>query len=284
MNRDNRILQILITLFIVIPASGTPVTAQWTMGARNIAMGQAYTALPSDTWAIFHNPAMMDSSERRFSVFAIRYYGLKELEDHAAVISLPLSKLSESYNMIVSGGVHSYGYSLYRETRLLAGGAIRARPLRAGLTLRYNHLRISGYGSSGSMLFDAGLALEVAEGITLGYRWLNIFQDGFPPGGNDPDETPLYPTEMATGLSWRFAQGLLISTEILKDALHPFTIRSGLEVEVYPKVYIRGGWTSRPFTWSAGTGLQISAIIVSIAVQKHEVLGLSPGFNCTFTF
>ncbi|TVQ66169.1 MAG: hypothetical protein EA363_13265 [Balneolaceae bacterium] len=254
----------------------TPAQAQWSMGARSIAMGQAHTALPSDTWALFHNPASMRTGNTVLGFFTIRYYGIRELEDQAAVLSVPLHPFRKRNQMDVSmgAGFHTYGFDLYRETRAISGVALRLDRLRIGFSANYVHIRIDGYGSRGSPVFDAGVIAGLGNGFQIGYRISHILATD-----SGDWETDLHPSEMAGGISWNGMKGLLMAVDLVKDSLHPLSLRAGAEAELPGGLFLRGGWTSRPFTWSAGTGLQLNRIHGNLAVQKHDVLGLSPGID-----
>ncbi len=273
----------IVTMTALLCLTGliTSSRAQWSMGSRNIAMGQAYTALPDDRWAVFHNPALIDLEKRTLSLFSIRYYGLREIEDHAAVITGPaeLPFIGERTTSGVAAAVHSYGFELYRETQIRSGWSVRLQGLHFGISAKYVHIHIKDYSSSGSLLFDAGIAAELTKGLKAGYRMTNLF-----PYRDNRGEQPLHPVEYAFGFSWKAFAGIVLSADIVKDVLHPFSLRSGLEIEYFDGIFIRGGWTTNPFTWSAGAGFQWSRIRVGIAVQNHEILGLSPGFDCSLTF
>ena len=254
----------------------TPAQAQWTMGARSVAMGQAHTALPSDTWALFHNPASMSTENAVLGFFTIRYYGLRELEDQAAVLTIPLQPFRKRNRLDVSlgTGFHTYGFDLYRETRAISGVALRFDRLHIGFSANYVHIRIDGYGSRGSPVFDGGFIAGLGGGIQIGYRISHILATD-----SGEWETDLHPSEMAGGVSWNGMKGLLLAVDLVKDSLHPLSLRAGAEAELPGGLFLRGGWTSRPFTWSAGTGLQLNRIHSNLAVQKHDVLGLSPGID-----
>ncbi len=266
----------LLPGMLLIAVLITPAQAQCTMGARSVAMGQAHTALPSDTWALFHNPASMNTENAVLGFFTIRYYGLRELEDQAAVLSIPLHPFRKRNRMDVSlgTGFHTYGFDLYRETRAMSGVALRFDRLRIGFSANYVHIRIDGYGSRGSPVFDAGLTAGLGKSFRVGYRISHILTTD-----SGAWETDMHPSEMAGGISWNGMKGLLMAVDIVKDSLHPLSLRAGTEAELPGGFFLRGGWTSRPFTWSAGTGLQLNRIRGNLAVQKHDVLGLSPGID-----
>ncbi len=269
-------LSCILPGIVLIGIFATPAQAQWTMGARAVAMGQAHTAIPGDTWALFHNPASIDSENTILGFFTIRYYGLRELEDQAAVLTYPLQPLRKRNRLDVSlaAGFHTYGFNLYRETRAMSGAALRFERFRIGFSANYVHIRIYGYGSRGSPVFDAGLVAGLGNGIQIGYRISHIVSMD-----SGEWETDLHPSEMAAGISWNGMKGLLIAVDVVKDNLHPLSLRAGAETELPGGLFLRGGWTTRPFTWSAGTGLRINRIQGNLAVQKHDVLGLSPGID-----
>jgi len=279
-----RIFRLLPFTIVWLLLTGVSTHAQWTMGGRNIALGQAHTALPGDSWAIFHNPALISHSRKMTGFFAIRYYGLKELEDHAVFVSTPIPISSGAFSTALAAGAHSYGFELYRETQIRIGGSIRYEGIRAGLAAKYVHLRIHDFGSHGAVLFDAGLAVSLLESLTIGFRQVHLLHNGLSFRTTGSENNAHYPAEMAAGVSWQAIPPLLVTADVVKDVMFPLAIRTGVEAEIMNGVFLRGGWTSRPFTWSAGAGFQISRIETALTVQNHEVLGLSPGIDCTISF
>ncbi len=260
-------------LILGLPASAC---AQWSMGARSVAMAQAHSAIPVDLWAVFHNPAALHPKKTGLGFFAIRYYGLRELEDHAVTFSYPLKWLFASKNVsaTLAAGIHTYGFDLYRRTQSRVGMALHFDRFSIGFTANYAHLQIKGYGSRGSPLFDAGIIAKISKHFRVGYRLTNVFNAGNKGAGAD-----IHPAEMSGGISWNATAGVLITADVVKDLLHPVTLRTGTEISLPGGLYLRGGWTSLPFTWSAGAGIRIYRFSGNFAVQRHEVLGLSPGID-----
>lgn len=271
----------VLAILLLLSAFTNSARAQWSMGARNIALARAHTALPSDPWAVFYNPALIDQEHASAGFFAIRYYGLRELEDHAAVISLPSDIFSKLRKLPIaaSAGFHSYGFDLFRETQARFGISIQIDRILAGFSSNYNHIRIAGYGSRSSPVFDSGIIIELTDRLRMGYRISNLFQSG-----SGSSEIHTLPAEMSGGFSWYATPGLLLTADVVKDELHPLSIRTGTEVQLTENILLRGGWTTRPFTWSTGAGLQIAGFQGNFAVQKHEILGLSPGIDLMFAF
>lgn len=254
--------------------------AQWTMGGRNIAMARASAALAGDAWAIFHNPALIDPGHTRLGLFTMRYYGLKELEDQALAISIPLRSSPSDQSgsaAAVAAGIHSYGFKLYRETQIRAGGSFHWNRYKLGVNSRYVHRNIDHFGSGGFLLWDAGLGAELTRGVIAGFRILNIFHQG---AGDDA----WFPSEMALGISREQTRQWLLSAELVKDVMHPYSFRFGTEWNLADGLLLRGGWSTRPFIWTTGAGIYFSRIMVNFAVEHHDVLGLSPGIDCILIF
>ena len=64
------------------------------------------------------------------------------------------------------GGATVYGFELYRELSLALGGALIANDaLALGASVRWQHLRISGYGSVSGLSLDAGLRIALTDGL-----------------------------------------------------------------------------------------------------------------------
>src|SRR5699024_7053112 len=134
-----KFLLLIITGWLYLFNPSEIVKAQVVLGAREIAMGQATTALPGSGWAIFSNPAMMPEDRSTASFFAVRYYGLSEISDIAASVSYP-TRIG-----VLAAGVHRYGYDLFNESRLRAGYKHSVLGFHFGAVANYSHvMRVCG--------------------------------------------------------------------------------------------------------------------------------------------
>ena len=274
---NGKLIILLLFASAILPGD---LAAQWTMGSRNIAMGEAHTALVGDDWAVFHNPAMIQPDDLTIGVFAIRYFGLKEIQDHAAVFSLPLGSIIpvKPLQNALSAGIHTYGFELYRETNIRLGWSVSLSRVQTGVVVNYTHLRIEGYGSRGHPVINTGLGIHATSQLTAGVRVSNLLLTEI---GNS--QAGVFPAEIAGGISWDTHHRLVLSADIVKDVLFPVSLRTGFEAEPITGFFLRGGWISDPFIWTAGTGIELSGFLINMAVQQHHVLGLSPGFDFRFT-
>lgn len=262
-----------ITFLLCWAAGSGAVFAQINMGADALGMGQAVTAQTGSTWGIFSNPALMRSDKIAVGFYSLRNYGFSELTDVAAAASLP-SKYG-----IAGIGFHRYGDNLFNETRIRLGYAYSWKGLSAGAAVNYNSIAFGGpYGSGSAVGIDIGLAAKITEGLWLGARGTNV---------NKPEYRKIHedlPRELAIGLSYRFADTALISVDVVKDVRFEQALRGGVEVKIIEDLKGRVGITTQPNTYSLGLGYGKSSWGVNVAVQRHELLGISPGMDLNLFF
>jgi hypothetical protein len=267
------------TLLFLFGLTGE-IRSQNPMGAASAGMGMTGVSGSDPGWAVFNNPALMSTDENTVSFYGLRYAGFAELTDMAAAISL------QTPFGTVGAGVHRYGFELFSENRFLAGWKYSIERLHIGTTLTYHHIHQGGgYGSAGALGVDLGIMTEIATVLRFGARATNINQPAYGGSGNDNGVPGEYlPRELAAGLTYTATEALQLSAELVKDVRFPLSFRSGIQIGLIPSLYLRGGFTTRPGTWSTGLGYSFSRFSVNIAMQQHEVLGLSPGMDLTVRF
>ncbi len=256
----------LITIFALSLATSS--YAQFTMGSKNVAMGQAVTAMPDDRWAPFHNPALMPDHQHA-SFFGIRYFGLPELTDVAATTSY------HSGWGTVGAGMFTYGDERLRESQFRLAYGYEVFNVMLGASANLHHMNITGrFGSALAPSFDFGVAVEVYEGLIFGARATNFTRSTI-----GADESDL-PADLALGLSYQLMERALLVTELYKDVDFDPSFRGGLEVRVLDMLYLRGGLThDHPETFTFGLGIEQEYWTVNVAVEQHSKFGLSPGID-----
>ncbi|MDZ7771553.1 MAG: hypothetical protein U5K31_02265 [Balneolaceae bacterium] len=250
-----------------------PARAQAVIGARQVALGGAASALPGQRWSPFSNPALAPSDRPSLAFFAMRYYGFHELTDAAAVVHLPTGAGTWS-----AGGWH-YGFELYRELQLRLSWSLRLGALHLGVAAAGHRVSLGGgYGSQDAWSLDAGLAAELAPGLMLGARAANLSRSAWRTGGGSGD--PLH-RDLAAGVSWRMAPSTLLMIDLVKETRDPPFLRGGLEVTLLPGLYLRCGADARSGSLSGGLAYQTRRFGVDLAMQRHPdpLLGLSPGMD-----
>lgn len=251
----------------------TQASAQPTLGAREVALGQAATALPGSSWSIFGNPAMGNQESSSVSFFGLRYYGMQEITDMAAVINIA-SGLG-AFGL----GAHRFGDDLYNESRLRAAYKNSYEGFHLGLALTYHHVVMGGgYGTLGAIGIDVGLGAEVSQRLWIGANATNINRPAY---GSYMDIDEELARSLNIGFGYTLADAALVLMDVYKDVRFPISYRGGFEVEFLRYFRGRAGITTEPISFSGGFGYANRLWAVNIVVQKHEnpALGMSPGLD-----
>lgn len=252
--------------------------AQATLGAREVGLGQATTALPESGWSIFANPAMMDRTSNSVSFFGLRYYGLDEITDMAAAVNISTSVGSIGF------GVHRFGDDLFNESRLRVAFKNAYDGFHYGISVNYSHVVQGGvYGSSGAPGLDLGLAAAITQTLWIGAKATNINQPSY---GSYQELEEELARDLSIGFSYRLSDIALFSGDVYKDVRFTISYRVGIEVILFDYFSVRAGITTKPVTFSGGFGYTNRLWGVNIVVQQHEnpVLGLSPGLDLQVTW
>jgi hypothetical protein len=270
---SHRKLFILLLVYVWLGVLCIPPDAdgQAVLGARELAMGQATTALPNSSWSVFSNPAMISDQESTVSFFGVRYFGLAEITDMAATVNYPTDI------GVLSAGAHRYGYDLFNESRLRVGYKHAVAGFHYGFVLNYNHVvQGGGYGSAGAFGIDLGVAAPVIPRLWIGAKAINLNQPAY--GSLNDEELP---RNLSVGLSYFLSDIALFSAEVLKDVRFPLAYRSGIEVNIIAGLMGRAGITTAPQTFAAGFGYESRLWGAGVGVQRHEnsVLGYSPAID-----
>jgi hypothetical protein len=245
--------------------------AQDALGARELAMGQATTALPNSSWSIFANPAMISDEESTVSFFGVRYYGLSEVSDVAATVTYPTEF------GVFAAGAHRYGFDLFSENRLRVGYKNAISGFHYGIVINYSHVvQGGGYGSGGALGFDVGVAAPILSGFWIAAKATNVNQPAY--GSRNEEELP---RNLSVGLSYQLSDVALFSSEVFKDVRFPIAYRGGIEIHIIGGLKGRAGVSTSPQTFSAGFGYLGSFWSANVGVQRHEnnVLGYSPAID-----
>ena len=261
-----------ITLLLFLNLFGFDALAQMPMGADALSLGHTTTALQSNAWAMFGNPATMIKDRKVLSFYSFRSYGIIALTDIAAQISVP-TKLGTT-----GLGLHRYGDDLFSETRIRLGYSSQWEGVNFGIVVNYNIISFGGnYGSASALGLDIGVQTPVTEKVSLGARASNVNQPGY---NSDED----LPREMAVGFSYKLEERTFLLFDVVKDVRFPVSYRGGVEVHMIDNLVGRIGITTEPNTYSIGLGYNSANWKVNLGFQRHDFLGISPGLDINFLF
>lgn len=256
---------------ILLFCSSLELKAQAVIGARELAVGQAVTALQETSWAMFANPAMMPEDEKKVSFFGVQYFGFAEISDMAVSVTHPTSI------GVFGAGAHRYGYDLFSENRLRIGYKNSFLGFHYGAILNYSHVvQGGGYGSAGAFGVDLGLAALILSDLWIGAKATNINQPKYGSLNNEK-----LPRELSIGLSYRLSDIALFTTDVVKDIQFPISYRGGIEIDIIEDFVGRAGFTTTPQSFTAGFGYSGAFWSANVAVHRHEskILGYSPAID-----
>lgn len=240
-------------------------------GARSLALGRATTALGGEVWGL-HNPAAWAELDRpEVGVFVSQAHGMSELRTASAAVAYPTAFGTPTL------AARTHGFEDFRETVLGIGFGrsvplSATRNLHAGAALRATTVSIPTFGSATALGLSLGVIAEVVPGVHLGAHALNLNR----PQLSDAD--PLE-TRLDAGLAWTAHPRARLLLAASKDADFPLSLRGGVEVLPVEALALRAGFATEPTRFSAGVGWRFAMIRADVAVELHEVLGMTPAFE-----
>ncbi|WP_259127624.1 hypothetical protein [Salinibacter ruber] len=237
-------------------------------GARASALGYASTALTTASGVHGNPAAAARRSHRVVSFFAREAFGLSALRYGSVAGTWPAAWGS------VSGGASTFGGDGYREVHYSLGYARglsfgTSRHVHLGLTGRYYHTRIDGYGSTGAVGLHLGLLLPLLSSLDLGAHATNVNGPSLVAG------EPL-PQTLSVGLQYRAGDALRVLVDVFKDRAFPAALRGGLEVRPLSLIALRAGVTTAPTRFTGGIGLHLGWLQAHVAAEQHAELGWTP--------
>jgi len=258
--------------FAIVLIGLSPVRGQSTYdlfgSARADALGRATTAAPRSSGPTANPAAGAARAVPSVRFYARQSFGLAALRYGAVGGTLP-----RSWGTLL-GGASTFGTDAYREVHFSAGYA-RAlqlgttRRLYVGLTLRYYHTRIAGYGSAGALGLNPGILVQVLPSLHFGAHAVNVN------GAALTDGEPL-PRTLAVGLQYTPLPDMRILADVFKDVGFPATVRGGIEVRPVEVLALRAGLTTAPTRFTGGVGVHLGPLRAGVALEQHQQLGWSP--------
>ncbi len=265
------------------------------VGARAVALGQAYTALSVDGAGIFWNPAGMMRTPGRRNYFVAHSAYTADIDlDFAAYHArgqnfahgLMLGAL-RSGDILRTDELHQEGTGQYFNANQFFVGASLARAMTdrfsIGFTAKYFQENLDQYQTR-ALLADLGILYYVGVGdLTVGFAVRNFGSD-VRPGGTPPATPDGYvpapefqsfpaPTVGAFGAakSWELSRNVSVLTTA--DFCHPSdyteSFRVGGELALRRRFFLRAGFESnRPDGGAAaGFGLQVERLQMRFRVD-----------------
>ncbi|MGQ9644722.1 MAG: type IX secretion system membrane protein PorP/SprF [Ignavibacterium sp.] len=240
--------------------------AQFNPGAKQISLSNADVALSNDVFSVFNNPAGL--SQLNWREIGIYYspapFGLSELANAYVAFVEPFN-----FGSVALGGM-TYGFELYRETKIVAGYSYNYQnKFFAGAALNFHTLSIQNYGNDNAFYFNLGALVYLSDEFRFGFSFHNINRASF---GNDDDQIPVV---LNSGLSYDVLKSLSINVAIEKDIRYKTSFMFGVDYDLVEYLSLRSGFSNEPSRFSAGIGINYSFISLDYAMFTHNDLGLT---------
>ncbi len=240
-------------------------------GARPAGMANA-TAAVYGFWALTHNQAGIARIDNpSLSLYAENRYMIPGLSQGAAGYIHP------SGAGALGVALTWFGNDLFNEGKAgITYARLFGEKFSAGVKLNYLFMSVGdGYGSTGTVVAEAGIICEILPGLHVGAHIFNPARSKIT-SYSYLDQDERYPAIIRTGLAYSLSESLLISVEAQKDIRHQARAKMGLEYGLGEQLMLRAGVATNPMENSFGFGLRKGDWQLDIASSYHYVLGYSP--------
>jgi hypothetical protein len=292
----------ILSLCMVFPlqASGPGTTGgnvlQIPVGARAIAMGEAYTAQADDVSSLYWNPAglaLLNQSQASFMYD-------KSYDDMAyshAAVATPLENggLGASLSYLTYGQISGYSESdgpigdvnAYSGVATL-GAAYLGDNWSAGVNAKGVQGRLAEVKATG-FASDAGLTLIYPREVMAGTLRLGAVVRNLGTGLKYIEQKDPFPTEWRVGFAGvqMLHRRLSFSADYGKANDNDGSIYAGAEYWILPFLALRGGYAadhSESNGLRAGLGLKVNDLSFDYAYSQYGDLGMSNRFEIVYRF
>ena len=228
----------------------------------------AYSHNQSDVFSTIANQAVL-ANITSFSagVFSERRFMLNELNLFSAAFALP----TQSGNFGLE--LQHFGNSNYSEMQAgIAYGRKLSDYVDIGAQFNYYSMRVSGYGSAGSVNFAAGAIFHFTDQLHGGIHVYNPTSSRI--GKNEEERIPaLY----SVGLGYDASDNFFVSTSIEKEENEDLNVIASMQYKFADRFLARGGVASTTSVFFFGVGFSLQSFRLDATASVHPQLGVTPG-------
>lgn len=278
--------RILLVMFTLLPGCFvTKAPAQFTfptMGSRGAALGGCSVAL-TDAWSASTNIAGLAFQDRSTVGLSIQQNSMMDGLNYGSLLALLHTPSKGTFALTLD----HFGSSIYHEQRAALSYAVliaskqSKHPISLGAQLLYLHSATedSYYLPVNLITFAIGAQIILSQRSIFGARIYN-------PIDYSPDATVAIqiPSMLNIGVCYRFADELLGTLEVEKDLYRSPRLRTGLEYCWNNMFLARIGLSTGATTFTYGLGYLQKHFAIDLAMQHHQVLGLTPQLSAYYHF
>ena len=221
------------------------------VGARAIAMGNAYTAITNEVSAIYWNPAGLGLLEQRQFVGMYSVLPLDRQHSFLAYAHPLMHNLSIAAGWIHFGVSDIDGRDINgnptgnfndSENAFLMAAGYKIGFMSIGVTAKYLHHTLANSSASG-FSFDSGIKINLLKMLSLGF----VVQDlaGTMSWESDSDIINDLPLTLRGGLAFEFQKfPASIASDIVKTANEDIRVNVGAEYRILKVLGLRAGYNN----------------------------------------
>ena len=257
---------ILLLILILVSTFSRNNFAQQNPGAKQISLSNSDVALSNDVFALFNNPAGLAQMNWREAgiYYSPAPFGFTELANGFIAYNEPFDFGS------VGIGAMTYGFDLYRETKIIASFSYNyENKFFGGVAINYHSLSIQNYGNDAAFYLNIGGLAYLTEDLRLGFFVSNLNRATF---GDEDDQIPMV---FNSGFSYDVLSNLSLNAAFEKDIHYPFSFQFGLNYDIIKYLSLRTGFSTEPSKYTAGIGINYSIFSLDYALFTHNDLGLT---------
>ncbi|MCF8260954.1 MAG: hypothetical protein K9J12_09280 [Melioribacteraceae bacterium] len=252
-------------IVIIILFCSFIVSSQNLPGARQIGLSHSGLAQADDVFTLFSNPGGLSQLNWR------------EVGVYYSPAPFGLSELANAYGAYhentkfgsFAAGFKTYGFELYKENQIILGYSnYLGNGVFAGISLKYNFLKIQNYGNTSAFTILIGSVFHYSENISFAIAIDNLTRSGY-------SKEDYLPVVYSSGISYEPLEALSVNFTLEKDLDHDVSFNYGTEYSPLKYFTFRVGFSSEPKSYSGGIGINYSIFQVDYSVFQHIELGLT---------
>jgi hypothetical protein len=253
-----------LAIYILAANAANAQSVSTLMGGRQLAMANSSSTL-ADEWSLFNNVAGLFKQKQLCGIFA-----------YEATPSLPgANRVAASFivptNWATAGiGFFKFGDALYNEQIVSAGAAHQVGITSLGIKVNYTQYRAEGFGTQAAISIDFGGITALTKQISIAAYVTNITQSSLTSSTGER-----LPTRLVVGVGLTLSDKVIVNTEIEKELGYPISWRTGIEYDIYERIFIRTGYSLNPNALHVGIGTKKKRLGIDYGLRYHLLLGVT---------
>lgn len=242
------------------------------IGTSTIALSLSGLASTQLSFAIFNNPALINSSYSS-EIFYRNYYGIKGFDLASLAVSGSL------FSIPASIGITRYGNKLFAESEIAAGVSYALhKDIYVGASVNYYFLDIKNYGIASTLGFSFSVLYKLTEYLRIGGVLSNLNE---PTIGEVKESLPVSGT---IGISYKPIRDVEILFDGYKEDYFDFAYRIGARINVVQHFNLLTGFQNSINSFSAGLEFNMDSYGINYAIDVHPTLSSSHSIGFKYVF